>query len=418
MDTSPGPRGATHGTLTALAALPATAPRAARAVFKLMQQLKVGTLDVQLPDGSQAHFGGRPGAAEPRAAIRLLDWRVCSAALKSGDIGFAETFIDGGWTTPDLVALLELFIANRDAVEQVIYGTWWGALAYRVKHLLHRNSRRGSRKNIHAHYDIGNPFYRLWLDETMNYSSALFEGDTARPMAEAQRAKVRRALRECRVQPGQRVLEIGCGWGALAETAAAECGAHVTGLTLSTEQLAFAQERLQRQGLGDQGDLRLQDYRDVPEDGFDAVVSIEMFEAVGREYWGDYFRAVAGKLKPGGRACIQTITIRDDLFARYLKSTDFIQQYIFPGGVLPSCSAFRAEAERAGLVVENELAFGPDYAETLRRWRVEFLARDAQVRNLGFDTRFMRIWEFYLAYCQAAFAKGNTDVVQFTLLKQ
>jgi cyclopropane-fatty-acyl-phospholipid synthase len=251
----------------------------------------------------------------------------------------------------------------------------------------------------------------------MNYSSALFEGDPSRPMAEAQRAKIRRALRECRVGSGQRVLEIGCGWGALAETAAAECGAHVTGLTLSTEQLAFAQERLQRQGLLGQADLRLQDYRDVPEAGFDAVVSIEMFEAVGREYWGDYFRTVAAKLKPGGRACIQTITIRDDLFERYLKSTDFIQQYIFPGGVLPSRSAFRAEAAKAGLVVDNELAFGPDYAETLRRWRLEFLARDAQVRNLGFDTRFMRIWEFYLAYCQAAFAKGNTDVVQFTLLR-
>lgn len=401
-----------------LPSLPDTAPAAARAVFRLLAQLQVGTLDVQLPDGSQAHFAGRSGTAEPRAAIRLLDWRVCSAALKSGDIGFAETFIDGGWTTPDLVALLELFIANRDAVEQVIYGSFWGALAYRIKHLLNRNSRRGSRKNIHAHYDIGNPFYRLWLDETMNYSSALFEGDTNRPMAEAQRAKIRRALRECGVDgstPGQRVLEIGCGWGALAETAAAECGAHVTGLTLSTEQLAFAQERLQRAGLGAQADLRLQDYRDLPEDGFDAVVSIEMFEAVGREYWGDYFRTVAGKLKPGGRACIQTITIRDDLFERYLKSTDFIQQYIFPGGVLPSCSAFRAEAAKAGLVVENELAFGADYAETLRRWRIEFLARDAQVRNLGFDTRFMRIWEFYLAYCQAAFAKGNTDVVQFTL---
>jgi cyclopropane-fatty-acyl-phospholipid synthase len=217
------------------------------------------------------------------------------------------------------------------------------------------------------------------------------------------------------VQPGQRVLEIGCGWGALAEAATAECGAHLTGLTLSTEQLAFAQERLQRLGMAAQADLRLQDYRDVPETGFDAVVSIEMFEAVGREYWGDFFRTLSAKLKPGGRACIQTITIRDDLFDRYLKSTDFIQQYIFPGGLLPSPGAFRAEAGKAGLVVENELAFGTDYAETLRRWRLAFLDRDAQVRRLGFDTRFMRIWEFYLAYCQAAFAKGNTNVMQFTL---
>jgi cyclopropane-fatty-acyl-phospholipid synthase len=400
--------------------LPGSAPATARAVFRLLQKLRVGSLDVQLPDGTQMHFGppgeaGDPGG--PRAAIRLLDWSVCAAAMKRGDIGFAETYIDGSWTTPDLVALLELFVANRDAVEQVIYGSWWGALACRIRHLLHRNSRRGSRKNIHAHYDLGNPFYRLWLDETMNYSSALFEGDLSRPTAQAQAAKVRRALAECALQPGQRLLEIGCGWGALAETAASEFGARVTGLTLSTEQLAFGRERLARAGLADRAELRLQDYRDLADEPFDAIVSIEMFEAVGREFWGDYFRVLRERLKPGGRACIQTIVIRDDLFERYARSTDFIQQYIFPGGMLPSPQAFRAEAQRAGLRVERELAFGTDYAETLRRWRVEFLARDRQVRQLGFDTRFMRIWEFYLAYCQAAFAKGNTDVVQYTLVR-
>jgi cyclopropane-fatty-acyl-phospholipid synthase len=397
-----------------VSSLPDEAPAAVRAVFRLMQRLQVGTLDVQLPDGSQARFG--PGGDNaPRASIRLLDWRVCGAALSSGDIGFAETFIEEAWTTPDLVALLQLFLANREAVEQVIYGSWWGALAYRIKHLLNRNSRRGSRKNIHAHYDIGNPFYRLWLDETMNYSSALFEGDRTRPTAEAQAAKVRRALTECGLRPGDRVLEIGCGWGALAEMATAEYGAHVTGLTLSTEQLDFARERLQRQGLAAQADLRLQDYRDVADGPFDAVVSIEMFEAVGREYWGGFFRTLRERLKPGGRACIQTITIRDDLFERYVGSTDFIQQYIFPGGLLPSPSAFRDEARKAGLEVVGELAFGPDYAETLRRWRQRFLARDREVRQLGFDTRFMRIWEFYLAYCEAAFETGSTDVMQFTL---
>ncbi len=392
------------------------APAAARAVLRLLAQLQTGTLDVQLPDGEQLRFGsGAEG--EPRAALRLIDWSVCGRTLKSGDIGFAESFIDGGWTSPDLVALLELFIANRSAIEAVVYGTWWGSLAYRLKHLFNRNSRRGSRKNIHAHYDIGNPFYRLWLDETMNYSSALFEGDTTRPTAQAQLAKVRRALRECAVGPGQRVLEIGCGWGALAEAATHEFKARVTGLTLSDEQLVFARQRLQALGLDDQAELRLQDYRDLPETGFDAVVSIEMFEAVGREYWGGFFATLRDKLKPGGRACIQTITIRDDLFERYVHGTDFIQQYIFPGGLLPGAPAFRAEAHKAGLQVVNELAFGADYAETLRRWRVQFLARDPQVRQLGFDTRFMRTWEFYLAYCQAAFATGNTNVVQFTLAK-
>ncbi len=395
--------------------LPQTAPAAARAVFSLLGQLRTGSLDVQLPDGSQLHFASAGGIAEPRAALRLHDWSVCAAALKSGDIGFAETYIEGGWTSPDLVALLQLFIANREAVEAVIYGSWWGSLLYRLKHLLNRNSRRGSAKNIHAHYDIGNPFYRLWLDETMNYSSALFEGDFGKPTGEAQLAKVRRALRECDLQPGQRLLEIGCGWGALAECAAAEFGARVTGVTLSTEQLDFVRERLARAGLAAQTELRLQDYRDIDDAPFDAIASIEMFEAVGREYWDSYFTTLRGRLKPGGRACIQTITIRDDLFERYLRSSDFIQQYIFPGGLLPSPSAFRAEAARAGLEVVNECAFGRDYAETLRRWRAQFLARDPQLRQLGFDTRFMRIWEFYLAYCEAAFETGNTNVVQFTL---
>jgi cyclopropane-fatty-acyl-phospholipid synthase len=393
-------------------ALPETAPAAARAIFRLLRQLRVGTLDVQLPDGSMAHFGS---GGEPRAAIRLHDWSVCAAALKSGDIGFAERFIDGSWHSPDLVALLKVFIANRESFESVIYGTWWGRLAYRVRHLLNRNSRHGSRKNIHAHYDIGNPFYRLWLDETMNYSSALFEGDFERPTADAQLAKVRRALREVEIKPGDRLLEVGCGWGALAEAAAGEFGAHVTGVTLSTEQLEFATERLRRHGLAERSELRLQDYRDIADEPFDAIASIEMFEAVGREYWGSYFATLRARLKPGGRACIQTITIRDDLFERYTRSTDFIQQYIFPGGLLPSPEAFRGEARKAGLEVVNELAFGADYAETLRRWRVAFLARDPQVRKLGFDTRFMRIWEFYLAYCEAAFDTGNTNVMQFTL---
>ena len=394
--------------------LPSAAPAAARTVFALLKNLHHGTLDVQMPDGAQTRFGS--GAAdEPKAALRLIDWQVCSAALKSGDIGFAEAYIEGHWTTPDLAGLLRLFIANRDAMESVIYGTWWGSLAYRLKHLLHRNSRSGSKKNIHAHYDIGNPFYRLWLDETMNYSSALFNGDFSLPSPMAQTAKVRRALHECGLQRGERVLEIGCGWGALAEEATTALGARVTGVTLSTEQLEFAKARMHRLGVAGLADLRLQDYRDIDDGPFDAVASIEMFEAVGREYWASYFQTVHRQLKAGGRACIQTITIRDDLFERYVKSTDFIQQYIFPGGLLPSPQAFRAEARKAGLEVVNELAFGPDYAETLRRWRADFLSHDGAVRQLGFDTRFMRIWEFYLAYCEAAFDTGNTDVIQFTL---
>ena len=249
----------------------------------------------------------------------------------------------------------------------------------------------------------------------MNYSSALFQGDYTRSTADAQAAKVRRALNECALQPGQRLLEIGCGWGALAEAAAAEFGAHVTGVTLSREQLEYAHQRLASAGLAAQADLRLQDYRDIADGPFDAIASIEMFEAVGREYWGSFFANLHTQLKPGGRACIQTITIRDEHFDRYVRSSDFIQQYIFPGGMLPSPSAFRAEAAKAGLEVVREHAFGPDYAETLRRWRHQFLHQDQQVRQLGFDTRFMRIWEFYLAYCEAAFDTHSTDVIQFTL---
>ncbi len=253
----------------------------------------------------------------------------------------------------------------------------------------------------------------------MSYSSAWFDGDRSQALAPAQRAKFGRALREAGVTPGAKVLELGCGWGGLAQMAAAEFGAEVTGVTLSREQLAWAQRSLADAGVAAQCDLRLQDYRDLPArheaQPFDAVVSIEMFEAVGFEYWDSYFDTLRRCLKPGGRACIQSITIRDDLFERYRRSTDFIQQYIFPGGLLPSVERFEAQARRYGFTVERKLAFGLDYAETLKRWRADFLRHETPVRQLGFDARFMRIWQFYLAYCEAAFLCGNTDVVQFTL---
>lgn len=398
--------------LTDTAPRPSRAPRAAQMALRLMECLDRGTLELVLPDGSHRRFGD--GQA-PRAALHLHDWHLCSAALKSGDIGFAESFIDGHWSTPDLPALLRLMIANREQVESVIYGSWWGALLYRFKHLLNRNTRTGSRKNIHAHYDLGNEFYRLWLDPTMNYSGAWFNGDRAQPLEQAQHAKVRRALAAAGVQPGARVLEIGCGWGALAETAARDLQARVTGVTLSTEQLVWATERMRTAGLAGRVDLRLQDYRDITDEPFDAVVSVEMFEAVGREYWPSFFDTLKRCLKPGAQACIQSITIRDDLFDRYVRSTDFIQQYIFPGGLLPSQAEFCRAAERAGLQVVDRMAFGTDYAETLRRWRAAFIAQAERVRPLGFDERFMRIWDFYLAYCEAAFDAGNTDLLQFTL---
>jgi cyclopropane-fatty-acyl-phospholipid synthase len=381
-------------------------------VFRLLKRLRHGTLTVQLPDGSSLLFGSA-GVGSLRASMHLHNWRVCAAVMKSGDIGLAETCIAGDWTTPDLRSLLQLFIVNRDEIEDLLYGSWWGSLLYRLKHLVNRNSRRGSERNVHAHYDVGNAFYELWLDPAMNYSSAWFDGDRTRSTEDAQQAKLRRVLEQCAIGPGQRLLEIGCGWGALAECAARERGASVTGVTLSREQLAWAQQRLASAGL--EADLRLQDYREIDDGPYDAIASIEMFEAVGRAYWPAFFDTLVGQLKPGARACIQTIVIRDELFDRYLKSTDFIQQYVFPGGLLPSSREFRKAAARAGLEIVNELEFGLDYAETLRRWRERFLAQDARVRGLGFDNRFMRIWEFYLAYCEAAFAAGDTQVMQFTL---
>jgi cyclopropane-fatty-acyl-phospholipid synthase len=393
-----------------------TMPAAARRVVSLLQRLQHGTLHVQWPDGRIEQFGSASDTGL-NATLHLHSYAPLIQALKSGDIGFAESYIAGEWTTHNLAELLQLLVANRRDMEELIYGNWFGRLFYRVRHLLHRNTRSNSKKNIHAHYDLGNAFYKLWLDPTMNYSSAWFDNDRAQPMADAQTAKVRRALRMVDAKAGDRILEIGCGWGALAELGGQEFGAHMNGVTLSHEQLAFANQRMQKLGLSETSNLRLQDYRDIHDGPYDAICSIEMLEAVGQEYWPTYFESVARLLKSGGKACVQTIVIDDALFDRYVTSTDFIQQYIFPGGCLPCPREFRSHAERAGLKVVDELAFGLDYAETLRRWRHQFMAEKAQVLQLGFDERFIRIWEFYLAYCEAAFEQHNTDVVQYTLVK-
>ncbi len=403
------------GTPAATARIPhVSLPKAATRLLGLLARLKIGTLTLHAPDGNYQVFGTHEA---PFAALHIHHWEMCAEVLKSGDIGFAEGYMAGEWTTPDLAALLRLLIANRNHIEGAIYGHWLGRFAYRIKHLLNRNNRSNSRKNIHAHYDLGNAFYKLWLDGTMNYSSAWFEGDQTQPMAQAQKAKVRRALRMVNAKPGDRVLEIGCGWGALAESATTEFGAHITGVTLSTEQLGFANARMQAQGVQQRADLRLQDYRDIADAPFDAICSIEMIEAVGQAYWPTYFQTISRLLKPGGRACVQSITIDDSLFERYLQSTDFIQQYIFPGGCLPSPGEFRKQAQAAGLQVVDELNFGPDYAETLRRWRERFMQQVDEVQKLQFDDRFIRLWAFYLAYCEAAFDEANIDVIQFTLTK-
>ncbi len=385
-------------------------PAQVQLLLRMLSRLEHGSLKLECPDGKLLKFGNE----DPTVTLSLKSWEPFLAAIRSGDIGFAESYLQGEWQTDNLAQLIELFIHNRNALESAIYGSWWGSLLYRVKHLFNRNSRAGSRRNIHAHYDIGNSFYTLWLDPSMTYSSALF----AQPefsLQQAQHAKYERIFSEINTGVGSRILEIGCGWGGFAELAAKN-GAHVTGLTLSTEQLAFAEKRLHDAGVSERTELRLQDYRDT-EGEFDGIASIEMFEAVGEEYWDSYFACIAKNLKTGGRACVQTITIADDLFERYRKGTDFIQQYIFPGGMLPSPSIFRAHAQRHGLRVVNELAFGLDYARTLSLWDQAFEEALPSVKAQGFDERFIRTWKFYLAYCEAGFRASSIDLFQFTLQK-
>jgi cyclopropane-fatty-acyl-phospholipid synthase len=377
--------------------------RDTRVVFALLEKLKDGLLEIRLPDGSRTVFG----AGEACVTMQVHGEACFSMVLARGDIGLAEAYLDGLWDSPDVAALLALFVRNREVLKKAVYGASHRLLAARLRHLLNRNSRAGSRRNIMAHYDLGNDFYRRWLDGSMSYSSALFEGKKARSLEAAQEAKYRRILDRLSAEPGQHVLEIGCGWGGFAEMADT-AGLAVTGLTLSPAQLEWASRRVPR------ADLRLQDYRDTTEK-FDHVVSIEMFEAVGERYWPAYFRAVKDALKPGGRAVIQSITIRSDLFKAYRRQTDFIQQYVFPGGMLPSREAFHREAARQGLVVRDEFAFGQDYARTLHVWREAFEARWEAIRELGFDEHFRRLWRFYLCYCEAAFLMGNTDVIQFEL---
>ena len=377
--------------------------RDTRLVFELLDNLHGGMLEIRLPDGSSRLFG----AGEHGVTLNVHDEAMFSQVLARGDIGLAEAYLDGHWDSPDVTGLLTLLTRNRDALKKAVYGSWRNLLAARLRHWLNRNSRAGSKRNIMAHYDLGNDFYRLWLDPSMSYSSALYRAVDDGELESAQRAKYRRLLRRLHAEPGQSVLEIGCGWGGFAEIAVRE-GLQVTGLTLSPAQLEWARKRVPG------ADLRLQDYRDTSE-RFDHIVSIEMFEAVGERWWPTYFRTIARALKPGGRAVIQSITIRDDLFAEYRKGTDFIQQYVFPGGMLPSRSAFRAAAAKQGLTVHGEYAFGKDYARTLAEWRHAFESNWPQIAALGFDEQFRRLWRMYLSYCEAGFLAGNIDVVHFEL---
>lgn len=384
---------------------------ATRLALGALDRLDQGVLHLELPDGSSRFYGRGPRSA----ALQVRDWAVFERVLRNGDIGFAEAYLDGQWHTPDLSGLLTLLAANREALDAPLYGSLLGRFAHRLVHLLRANTRLGSRRNIAAHYDLGNDFYALWLDEGMTYSSAVFTPQ-AQTLEAAQAEKYRRVLAGLELAPGSRILEIGCGWGAFAERAAA-AGHRVSGVSLSRRQLDYATARIERAGLAARAQFEFRDYRDL-RGQYDAVASIEMVEAVGERWWPAYFRRIADSLAPGGRAVVQSILIADELFQRYRRGSDFIQQYIFPGGMLPSGTRFKALADEAGLTVAEDFRFGPDYARTLELWRERFTARADGVRALGFDERFMRMWHFYYAYCEAGFNSGSTDVSQFTLVRR
>ncbi|AGA34347.1 S-adenosyl-L-methionine dependent methyltransferase, cyclopropane-fatty-acyl-phospholipid synthase - like protein [Thioalkalivibrio nitratireducens DSM 14787] len=357
------------------------------------------------------------GQAKGVAAVWRLrrPWRALFRLLHRGEIGFAEGYIAGDWGTPDLQSLLQFTMDNEHALTDLADRPAWQRQLDRFRHRLRRNSRRGSRAIIRFHYDLGNEFYRQWLDSTMSYSSALFsKGDEA--LETAQQRKYQRLLDRLDAEPGAHILEIGCGWGGFAE-AAARRGYRVTGVTLSQEQLEYARERIARAGLSERVELRLQDYRDLSGQ-YDHVVSIEMFEAVGEEWWATYFDRLCQCLRPGGRAALQVITIDEQAFARYRVSADFIQLYVFPGGMLPPVRRFNALAGAAGLVRREQDFFGPDYALTLRRWFEEVRRSGDVIRALGYDDRFLRMWRYYLAYCETGFRSGRVDLMQVILQRR
>lgn len=384
-------------------------PFAVRLLERWLKGWTSGRIIIDLPGNHRLAFGD----TGPEAHVTINDMRVLWRVAVSGSLGWAEGYMAGEWDTPDLTNFLTLAARNLSALERHGGGTWIARVFHRVGHLLRANTRTGSRRNIAAHYDLGNTFYQRWLDPSMTYSSAVFAKKTE-DFAIAQTRKYRRLCDLLRLKAGDHVLEVGCGWGGFAEIAARDYGCQVTALTLSKEQADFARQRMARLGLSAQVDVRLQDYRDVKE-RFDAIASIEMFEAVGLENWPTYFKALRERLAPGGRAAVQTITISSDKFERYRRNADFIQRYIFPGGMLPSRNAFGEEAARAGFKIEDSFFFGADYAETLRRWGVKFNAEWPAIASLGFDERFRRMWNYYLSYCQAGFQAQHIDVAQFLM---
>ncbi len=388
-------------------------PASLRIAALLIARLKKGRLDITLPDGRTLRFqGSEPG---PHGEIIAHDLAFTRPVLDKGDIGFAESFMDQKFDSPDLATLLQYFTVNWDDAGKLTIGNAIARFFANISHMMRANTKKGSKRNILAHYDLGNDFYALWLDPTMTYSSAIF-ASPEQSLEDAQLAKYHSIARNLALKPGDHVLEIGSGWGGFAEVAAKEYGARVTSVTISDAQHAYATKRIADAGLADRVEIAMRDYRDI-EGQFDAVASIEMFEAVGEEYWPSYFGKIAQVLKPGGRAALQIITIDDKEFEPYRKRADFIQHYIFPGGMLPSERRLREETAAAGLTFEVDRMFGLDYARTLREWAKRFELAWDQIKGGKFDEQFRRMWLYYLAYCDAGFRTGRIDVGQFVLTK-
>jgi cyclopropane-fatty-acyl-phospholipid synthase len=388
------------------------APASAKAVLFALLQLKGGATEIALPDGRKWLFGDGAGQT---VDFRIRSYRFARRVLRSGDIGFAEGYMAAEWESSDLSALLTLLASNVERFTRLLEGGPIGKALHWLRHVSNANTRSGSRRNILAHYDLGNRFYEAWLDGSMTYSAARFD-EKVRDLETAQRAKYKALAEHLELKPDDHVLEIGCGWGGFAEFAAREYGARVTGITISDEQLAYARARMEKAGLSDRVEIRRQDYRDV-HGQFDKVASIEMFEAVGEKYWPAYFAKIADVLKPGGKAGLQIITIKDELFDTYRKRADFIQRYVFPGGMLASVDRLKEETAKAGLAWRKAEAFGLSYADTLAEWARRFTSKWSDIRALGFDERFKQLWLFYLSYCEAGFRTGRTDVVQLALAK-
>jgi cyclopropane-fatty-acyl-phospholipid synthase len=388
-------------------------PRYFAATFTLAKKLQNGRVDFHLPD--KRVFRVDAPAPGPVAEIHVHNPDTFTRLIREGDLGMADAYLEGWWSTPDLQAFMDVIHAGNDDMYDSFAGMQIVRIWERLRHWMNRNTKDQAKKNISYHYDLGNEFYRLWLDDTMTYSSAIF-GTGQESLEKAQTAKYKSMVDQMGAQPGDHVLEIGCGWGGFAEYAAKERGLKVTGLTISREQYDYARERIQKAGLSEQVEIKLQDYRD--ERGkYDGIASIEMFEAVGEKYWPIYFDALRERLKPGKNATLQIITVEDARFAIYRKSVDFIQKYIFPGGMLPSPSVLRQEVEKAGLNVMKSIEFGESYSQTLRRWHETFNQRWEDVALLGFDGRFRRMWNFYLTSCAAGFHSGCIDVTQITVNK-